>query len=78
MIAPMHIMTEPPRIDQRLPNLSLMIGMKGRDKIPPREYAAAMIPLSEPWGLLKSTTGLTRSDYVKECKAIHLTQEGTI
>ena len=48
MIAPMHIMTEPAKIDHRLPNFSLTIGMNGSDKIAPREYAAAMIPLRDP------------------------------
>lgn len=51
----MTMMSEPPKIDHLLPNLSFTIGMKGRDIMAPKEYAAAMMPLSEPCGLSKST-----------------------
>lgn len=42
-------------MDHRLPNLSLTMGMKGKDMMAPSEYAAAIMPLSEPAGLSKST-----------------------
>jgi len=48
MIAPTHCTREPSMIAQRLPKRSLMIGTRGRDKIAPREYAAAIMPFSEP------------------------------
>jgi hypothetical protein len=48
MIAPMIITQEPPKIEPRRPNLSLTIGMKGRDRMAPREYAAEIIPFSDP------------------------------
>lgn len=44
----MTMTSEPPKIDHRLPNLSFTMGMSGSDKIAPSEYAAAMMPLSEP------------------------------
>lgn len=57
MSAPMTMMSEPPKMDHRLPNLSFTIGISGRDRMAPSEYAAAMMPLSEPWGLSKSIMG---------------------
>jgi hypothetical protein len=54
------MITEPPNIDQRLPNFASMIGINGSDRIAPREYAAAMIPLSDPCGLSKSISRLAK------------------
>lgn len=56
MIAPATMMAEPTKMVQRLPNLSLTTPTKGSDKMAPREYAAAMMPLSSP---LNSPSGLS-------------------
>lgn len=48
MIAPNTMMTDPPKMDHRRPNLSLTMGMNGSDKMAPSEYAAAMMPFREP------------------------------
>jgi hypothetical protein len=54
MIAPMIMTTEPAKMEPLRPHLSLTIGTRGRERIAPSEYAAAMIPLSEPAGCPKS------------------------
>jgi hypothetical protein len=70
---------DPPKIDPLLPSLSLTIGMKGNDRMAPSEYAAAIMPLSEPWGLSKSGTQISRSfvklSFASYAQSIH---DGTI
>lgn len=53
--APITMISEPPKMDHRRPNLSFTMGINGRDIMAPNEYAAAMMPLSEPSGFSKST-----------------------
>jgi hypothetical protein len=72
----MHIMTEPPKIDQRLPNFSLMIGTNGNDRIAPREYAAAMIPAREPCGLSKSIVHLAKFKWEGRINAYSESKKG--
>jgi hypothetical protein len=54
MIDPIIMMIEPYMIEPRRPTQLSTIGMKGREIIAPSEYAAAMMPFSEPCGLPKS------------------------
>lgn len=48
------MMLDPKNTLHLRPRRSLMTGMKGSENIAPSGYAAAMIPLREPWGLWKS------------------------
>lgn len=52
--APMIMIIEPNIMDPRRPTQASTLGMKGSERIAPREYAAAMMPLSDPAGWLKS------------------------
>lgn len=54
MMAPTIMTIEPRAMDHLRPNLSLMMGTRGRDRMAPREYAALMMPLRAPCGLSKS------------------------
>lgn len=60
------MINDPPKMDHRRPNLSFTIGIKGSERIAPREYAAAMMPLSEPWGLSKSVSSYRPHQYSQD------------
>jgi hypothetical protein len=66
-MAPITMIVEPTKMEPRRPTLSSTHGMKGNERIAPSEYAAAMMPFSEPCGLWKSTVEnqLTHSDSIK-------------
>lgn len=67
------IMNDPMKMDQRLPSRSLIIGINGKDKMAPRGYAAAMIPLRDPWGFPKSTDFASVSVYHRKKISQHTT-----
>ena len=48
MMAPAIMMAEQTKMDHRLPNLSLMMPMKGKARAPPIQYTAAMRPVIVP------------------------------